>query len=158
MPYHSGNAVLNGTSIKNMRVSTSSITTSTLDMNLQNITSVKDPIQLQDAATKKYVDNVISTSFNVYAITLSGSIFTDAIALQPGAYTISISAVSLSGAPTANWSVAKSSSDGDTSIFRMASVPSSSGETLDIVWHPNAPLRVRKTGANYDGIYNVRIS
>lgn len=158
MPYHSGNAVLDGTSIKNMQIKTSFISSSSLDMNLQNITSVKDPIQVQDAATKKYVDTVIASAFNVYSITLTGSNFADAIALQPGAYTVSIKAVSLSGAPTANWSIAKASNDGDTSIFRMASVPSSTGETLDIVWHPNAPLRVRKTGTNYDGLYNVRIS
>ncbi|RKO93702.1 hypothetical protein BDK51DRAFT_30547 [Blyttiomyces helicus] len=51
MPYHYGSAAIVG----------NTITTSTLDMNMNNITSVKDPLLPQDAATKLYVDEMIDT-------------------------------------------------------------------------------------------------
>jgi len=157
MPYHSGNAVLNGTSAKRMTLTNSSVTTSSIDMNLQNITSVKDPILPQDAATKKYVDSAISSYYNTYLVTLTGTGVSDAVSLPPGGWYVSVTGT-IPGGPVATWTIAKSMTSGDASIFRLASSTSTSGETLILTWSPSSPLRVHKTGSNYDGAYSVKIS
>ena len=55
--YFEGNAYIDGGTVTNVDVQNVAITASSINMNYQSITNVKDPFGLQDAATKNYVDN-----------------------------------------------------------------------------------------------------
>ena len=62
------------------------------------------------------------------------------------------------GGPSATFMASKSESYMEGSIARLTS---SSGnvslEKLRIKWEPESPIKIRKTGENFDGLYKIKI-
>lgn len=143
---HKGIVCNDGGIVKN-----STITTSSIDMNLQNITSVKDPILRQDAATKAYVDNVgVSASYNANLI---GTTYTVINGVTQGSYLITVNS-QVNNAPYATFQVSKSRSDEYSARSRITASPGKfTFEQLEIIWPPNSGILLHKTGLNYDGVY-----
>jgi hypothetical protein len=123
-------------------------------MNMANITSVKDPINNQDAATKKYVDNL---EIILKTITLVGSSNTEISTKIKGSFIITISNEILNG-PTAIFHLTKNESTRNAHIVRTVAVPGYNTDVfLEISWPPNSSILLKKTGTQYDGSYKVKI-
>ena len=143
------NALLTNNSINN-----SIITTSSLDMNLQNITSVKDPINPQDAATKKYVDDLGVVISN---ISLSGTSSTLISSNLSGSYIITVKNIIING-PSATFHVTKISSTLNAQCNRISASPGYlSTITLFVTWPPSSGIYLNKNGSLYDGSYQIKI-
>jgi hypothetical protein len=159
-----GNVFIDGGQVQNILVTSSSIgnsniTTSSLDMldafgTCQNITNVLDPIRPQDAATKKYVDDlgiVIST------ITLNSTNNTIISNYDKGSFVITITNLVLNG-PSGIFHVTKNESTNTAHIVRTTASPGySSNVFLNITWPQNSGILLNKTGSSYDGSYRVKI-
>jgi hypothetical protein len=157
--FFEGNAYIDGGKIINTHLTSSSvsncqITTSSLDMNLSNITSVKDPILTQDAATKKYVDDL---GIVITRTTLNGtnpSVVSDNLR---GSYVISVTNEIING-PSAVFHVTKNSNSNQAHIVRTVASPgNNSSNFLSATWPPNTGILLQKTGSTYDGSYRVKI-
>jgi hypothetical protein len=157
--YFEANAFIDGGQVQNLNIlsctmGNSSINTSSLDMNMANITSVKDPINNQDAATKKYVDNL---EIILKSITLSGTSYTEISTNVKGSYIITISNEILNG-PSAIFHITKSETTRNAHIVRTVASPGyMSNVFLELTWNPNSTILLKKTGNQYDGSYKVKI-
>jgi hypothetical protein len=157
--FFEGNAYIDGGQIQNVNVTLSSIgncaiTTSSLDMNMKNITNVKDPINPQDAATKKYVDDLDIVISNVTLIGTSGNLVSN---YQKGSYIITIKNDILGG-PSGVFHVTKNEAHKLPHIARTVATPGESTNiTLMISWPPNSGIMLRKTGSSFDGNYRVKV-
>jgi hypothetical protein len=157
--YFEGNAYIDGGQVQNTVVTLSSIgscsiTTSSLDMNMQNITSVKDPIQPQDAATKKFVEN-LEITFAV--VDLNGQSETLISNTLQGSHVITINNIILNG-PTAIFHATKSEASRNAHIIRTVATPGyNSNITLVLSWPQNSGIYLKKTGSIFDGSYRVKI-
>lgn len=160
--YFYSSAVIVGTSVRNVLISDSRITTTDIDMNQQNITSVKDPVESHHAATKFYVDSSanriaqdVSSMFSGTVVALVGVEYSNILNLKPGSFLVTITPT-LDGAPTATFSVSKSSV---YSIGYPARITGTPGlvtlEQLELLWLSGESLKIRKTGAGYDGDYII---
>lgn len=159
-----GNVFIDGGQVQNILVTTSSIgnsniTTSSLDMldafgTYQNITNVLDPIRPQDAATKKYVDDlgiVIST------ITLNDITNTTISDYTKGSFVITITNLVLNG-PSGIFHVTKNEKTNTAHIVRTTASPGySSNVFLNITWPPESGILLNKTGTSYNGCYRIKI-
>ena len=162
MPYFSGNASLIGKSVRKVLVTNSTINTSELDMNLKNITSVKDPIAPQDAATRRYVDHTVDrvaqdmeNFFTGFIVELKGVDFTTVAHIKPGSYLVTITPL-VDGFPTASFAISKASTYSAGNVMRMTAGPGMyTPEQLDLQWPVEGVLMLRKTGVGYDGEYLV---
>lgn len=140
--------------IGNCNISKSSLDMLSSDGNLQTITNVKDPVNLQDAATKKYVDDLGIVITNV---TLSSSNNTIISNYVKGSYVITISNLILNG-PSGIFHITKNETSREAHIVRTAAAPGYGSNTfLEITWPPNSGILLKKTGINYDGSYRVKI-
>lgn len=157
--FFEGNAFIDGGQIQNVLVTSCTIGnciigTSTLDMNMKNITSVKDPINPQDAATKKYVDDIASSIQN---ITLIGTTPSEISSAQKGSFIISI-INNISNGPTGIFHVTKNESSNYAHIVRTVATPGQSSKiTLMVTWPQNSGIMLNKNGLLYDGSYSVKI-
>lgn len=157
--YFEGNAFVDGGQIQNVVVTSTTIgncniSTSTLDMNMKNITSVKDPVNPQDAATKQYVDNL---EVIISYVSLSGTNNVTISNNTKGSYVITISSVVLNG-PSAVFHVSKSESSRQAHIVRTAAAPGYlTNVFLSVTWPPNSGILLKKSGGNYDGAYKVKV-
>jgi hypothetical protein len=147
--YFKSNSHINGGEIKNV-----DITSSTLDMNGQPITSVADPTNPQDAATKTYVDSV----GEVIVITLTSTAYTTITAKLKGSSHLIIEAIIEDG-PCATFFASKSTSTKHANIVRHTAAPGNSinKEQLDIQWLPGSGIELKKTNSNFDGTYRVKL-
>jgi hypothetical protein len=146
-----GSAIIDTGIVKNV-----SIVTSSLDMNLVNITSVKDPILPQDAATKHYVDSVSQGIAPPITVALSGINKTPISNYQIGSYIVTVTS-SITDAPSAIFNVSKNFISNYSSYSRNATYGRNTFEQLDLIWAPNSGMMLFKTGVNYDGNYSVKI-
>ena len=152
--YFEGNAYIDGGNISFTTIGNCSISTSSLDMNSQNITSVKDPVQPQDAATKKYVDDLGIVFRNV---TLTDSIQSEIIDYKTGSFIISITNLVIDG-PSGIFNVTKNRQNSESHIVRTVAAPGYSTSTLlQLHWPPNSGILLSKTNSSYNGIYRVKI-
>lgn len=169
--YFEGNGFIDGGQVQNANVSTcniitSVITTSTIDMlsingEYQHITNVKDPIQPQDAATKKYVDDLVALSKTIILIGTTGSsIVTNK---ETGSFNININPLNNIG-PSAIFNVTKNDKLRLPHIVRLSAAPGFTGSQispyvmLKIDWPVNSSIiSVSKTGTLFDGQYAVKI-
>lgn len=157
--YFEGNAFIDQGRVQNAlltnnSISNSIITTSSLDMNLENITSVKDPVNPQDAATKQYVDDLGIVLSN---ISLSGTTGTLISSNQNGSYIITVKNLVING-PSATFSVTKTSTTLNAQCNRISASPGySSTITLFVTWPPNDGIYLNKNGSLYDGSYQIKI-
>lgn len=159
-----GNVFIDGGQAQNINVTSctignSIINRSTLDMLsaggvLQNITSVANPVQPQDAATKQYVDNLDIVISNV---TLTGTNTTTISNYVKGSYIITISNLVLNG-PSGVFHVTKSESAQQGHVVRTVAAPGlSTNVFLRVTWPQNSGILLSKTGANYNGSYRVKV-
>jgi hypothetical protein len=157
--YFEGNAYLDNsfilnTSVSNSTISNSTIVTSSLDMDLQNITSVLDPVLPQDAATKQYVDNL---NIVYTTVTLTNSNPTLVLNSDNGVYQILVKSL-VSKGPFATFSCAKNDSTITGHIIRLSScVGELSNVSLRLTWPANSGIYLHKTGNSFDGSYVIKI-
>ena len=155
--YFYNSYVVNST-VSNTNIIQSAIRTSSLNMldingNFQNIINVKDPINLQDAATKKYVD----TLGICFDISLTGTQTTVLSNNVKGSYIITVTNNVLNG-PSAIFHVTKSESNLKAGIARTVAAPGVVGNTqLKISWSPNSGICLYKTTTSYDGSYSIKM-
>lgn len=143
------NVILTGSSI-----SSCIITTSSLDMNMQNITSVKDPINLQDAATKKYVDDLGIVVKNVTLVNTTGTLLSDNLI---GSFIVTVTNIILNG-PSAIFHITKNDTSKTSHIVRTVASPGNNSNVfLEISWPIASGIYLKKTGILYDGSYKVKI-
>lgn len=143
------NVILTGSSVSNCV-----ITTSLLDMNMKNITNVKDPVNLQDAATKKYVDDL---EIILQSISLSGTNDTLISNKLTGSFIITISNI-ISNGPSAIFHITKNDPLKTSHIVRTVASPGNNTNIfLELSWPPSSGIYLKKTGIQYDGSYKVKI-
>lgn len=157
--YFSNSFIINSTMSNNI-LTKSSINTSSLDMlntagNYQNITSVKDPINPQDAATKHYVDalNIVISNISLTS-TQGSSISSDLM----GTFVITVKNLVLNG-PSASFHITKNTPSVCAHIVRQTSCPgfNTNNCLLDMSWPMNSTPLLNKTSIDYDGSYEVKI-
>jgi len=156
MPLLTGRAILEGTYIKGMRIVNSVIRSTQIDMGYQPITSVADPQNPSDAATRYFVENVVSHAVRSVKVHICGTQYSQVAHLPAGSYIVTISPVN--GGPTATFSVSKNLLVKEAHVARISSIPGeSSMEELDLKWGASGPVMLRKTGPHYNGCYTVKI-
>lgn len=157
--YFEGNAFIDGGRIQNTlvtssTVSNSAIISSSLDMNLANITSVKDPILQQDAATKQYVDDL---GVVISSVTLTGTSDTLISSQLKGCFVIIVSNLVLNG-PSAIFNVSKNEASRQAHVVRTVASPGYLTRVLlDVTWPPNSGILLKKSGASFDGSYRIKV-
>lgn len=157
--YLQANAYLNNSfilqsSLSSCSISNSTITNSSIDMNFKNITSVLDPINLQDAATKKYVDDLGIIIQNINLNNTTSSLIHTSLY---GSFIITVTNNVLNG-PSAIFHISKNTSTVKPHISRTISCNGlSSQNTLYITWNENEGIYLYKTLNTFNGSYKVKI-
>lgn len=145
-----------GSSASGLRIDKSSITASSIDMGDGNITSVGDPHDEGDAATKRYVDSIVDVRFAGLQVQLSGTAWTDVLNLRAGSYYVAVWSSSLPGAPTAAFLISRASDYVDSYATRLTAGPGvDTREMLEMRWPAGRALQLSKSGPGYDGTYIV---
>jgi len=149
---------LYNSTIGNNSITTSAIRTSTIDMlstsgNYTNITSVKDPINPQDAATKHYVDLLGITITNYSLTGTTGTLVSNS---QTGSFVITVTNLVLNG-PSAVFNVTKNISSACGQVMRTVAAPGTSNTVLDMTWPANSGIYLIKSSTFCDGSYIVKI-
>lgn len=154
-----GNAYIDGGYAQNIQLTNSSIssciiTTSSLDMNLQNITNVADPINDYDAVNKRYVD-LLGITLSTITLTNTNSVLISNN--LSGSFVITITNLILNG-PSGIFHITKNNSTRTAQINRTNSCPGYSTDiSLQIEWPVNDGIYLYKTGNNYNGSYKIKI-
>lgn len=157
--YFDGSIVIRS-SIGNSLISQSALTQSSIDMLsvlgfYQPITNVQDPVNPQDAATKKYVDDLGIVRSNV---TLTGTTSIIISNVSKGSFVITVSNLVLNG-PSGIFHVTKNEANNSAHIVRTVAAPglSTTPVFLELLWPINGSIQLRKTGSAYDGSYAIKI-
>lgn len=142
--------------MENTSITSSAITNTTLDMAMQNITSVLDPVDPQDAATKFYVDRQVTTLVQTFEVQLAGQAFVEVSNLKYGSYQVLVMSLQ-EGGPVGSFVLLKLSEYSQGVITSALVLKTPTGEQLVVDWPPNSAVLVRKSGDNFDGLYRVKI-
>jgi len=147
--YFKSNSYIDGGNIKNVDIIQSS-----LDMNNEPITSVQDPINPQDAATKAYIDSL----GEIIIITLTGTSYTVVSSKLKGAVHLIAEAIVNDG-PCATFSASKTNSTKHPNVARLTASPGNSvnKERLDIKWEPGSGIEIHKNNTGFDGDYRIKL-
>ena len=161
--FFEGNAFIDEGKVLNTTIGNSYITTSSIDMNLENITNVKDPILPQDAATKKYVDDIIGRGVLFNLTSTTGTLISSK---TTGAFVVNItfSDTEVPG-PSAIFQISKTNPNYHAHVVRTVSSAGLSlfpGEapstTLLVSWPIGNGIYLYKSTGDYDGDYLVKIT
>lgn len=148
------NILVTNSSVANSNIVTSSLNMMGLNSIEQNITNVANPINNQDAATKKYVDNLDIVISNVTLLNTNTTIISNYV---KGSYVITISNSVLNG-PSGIFHVTKSESSQQAHIVRTVATPGyNTSVFLNVTWPLNSGILLSKTGNNYNGSYRVKV-
>lgn len=153
------NSLIINSSVGNSLISSCNLTSSSIDMlssigNYQNITSVKDPINQQDASTKNYVDNLGIIISNVTLTSITGTLISNN---NTGSFMVMVSNNVLNG-PSATFHITKNSASLCGHIVRQTLSPGiNTFTTLDIIWPPHSGFILFKSDESYNGSYKVKI-
>jgi len=156
--YFSWSYLVNST-IQNNIITTSAISTSTIDMldtagNYQNITNAAMPINDNDVAIKLYVDN-LGIRINNY--NLSGTQGVTISSDVKGCFVVTVTNLVLNG-PCAVFNISKNEQTVTGHIVRNSMAPGLSSLTkLNMKWPIGSGPILYKTDNNYDGSYRVKI-
>ena len=120
--------------------------------------STKPPVIESDLSTKAYVDTSIMTAVDVkfggIMVQLSGMTFANVVNLKPGTYTINVSPINCTSAPTASFSVSKNKMSSDAHVVVISQMHGDiTGETLQLRWPANSMIQLSKSGNFYDATY-----
>ena len=157
MPCFEGDFRMVGQLVEEVIVSKSRIITSEVDMAGKKITSVSIPSDPYDAANKLYVDLRTSEIIQVYDVTLVGTVWTEVVNIRRGAKHVVVESLVTNGPML--FAVCLKVKDSRNAVINDlgSSRALPTGERLEVGWPPNSPLRLRKTGENYNGLYRVKI-
>lgn len=153
------NSLIVNSSIGSSLITNCVITSSSIDMlsilgSYQNITSVKDPINQQDASTKNYVDNLGIIISNITLTSITNTLISNN---NSGSFMIMISNNILNG-PSATFHVTKNNQSLCGQSVRQVLCPGADSlTTLDIIWPPYSGIMLFKSDENYNGSYKVKI-
>ncbi len=126
-------------------------------MATRRITSVGDPLDNQDASTKRYCDTNSDAVIPKFLVNLSGTTLATAYSMLTGTFTIKVMGQTLTS-PCAVFSVSKSTSSSHPQVNRVSASPGAVGPTnLVLDWPVGGNILVGKTTASYDGTYLVSI-
>ena len=132
-----------------------------VNFNVKNFSSVSAPPALpDDTATKDYVDaqlrEQLDIKFGGTLVVLTGTTEMRVINQRFGSYVITVSPVNIEGAPTATFSVSKTSlaTDGVVKVITQCQ-GQFTPEELVLSWPTNGVIMLKKTGPGYDGTYIV---
>lgn len=164
MSFFEGNGYFDNSQLVNSTVASTVLTNSfinksSIDMlsssgNVTNITNVADPIQPQDAATKKYVDTI---GITIVDVNLSGTVGTLISSITKGCVSAKVKNL-VSNGPSAIFTAVKNEQSIYGHITRVSACPGI-GTTvgLDMNWNPNSGLVLFKRGTSFDGSYRVKL-
>jgi hypothetical protein len=124
-------------------------------MDMKNITSVKDPVDRQDAATKGFVEDQLASIIQTQMVQLNGQAFAEVINLTYGAYKLIVQST-FEGGPVGEFTCMKIS-NGTIGTINANAIKTPTGEQLIVTWPANSAILIRKSGDNFDGLYRVRI-
>jgi hypothetical protein len=140
----------------NSIIKNGSILSSKIDMDLERITSLADPIADTDGVSKQYCDANSRSGVPTITVTLSGVTWNTVLLNTSGVFDIIISNVVTNG-PCAKFTIMKGSPSRNPSIQRWGSNSgNTTNERLEMRWLPNSGIELRKNGNNYDGDYKLR--
>ncbi|RKO84177.1 hypothetical protein BDK51DRAFT_40338, partial [Blyttiomyces helicus] len=133
-----------------------------VNININNFTTVPEPVIPSDQASKDYVDTQIRNTMDIKFVRTSVRLiddkYSDVIMLRSGSYSISVIS-NVPGGPTALFHVSKNALSAEPNIVRVTSSSSRPDDTfLELIWPPNKMIALRKTCFFYDGEYIVDYS
>ncbi len=155
--YTRGNIQMTGGEVANANIYNSMI-----DMNDQQITTVGDPIQQQDAVNLRYLLQTLNTLVQVRTIALTGSTINSAVVMSSqlrGCITLHVTGPEPDG-PTAIFHATKSDPSSYGTVNRINAQPGKSNDDLVqlyAVWPPNVgPLLYKTHNVLFDGLYIIK--
>jgi hypothetical protein len=127
-----------------------------IDMGTNRITDLGNPIGVQDATPRYYVDQAVANGTPTVTITLSGTTWNMFILNQTGTFDILVTNI-VSGGANAKFTIMKPDASRNASIQRWGSnAGTTTLERLEMQWLPNSGVEIRKNGSGHDGQYKIR--
>lgn len=140
------------------KINNSSISNTSINMSNGTITNHGTPLNPTDVANKNYVDSLFGANFLTANVMLTGTAYSPVpISVLRGQIRVSVVNIVTNG-PCASFEFSKNTSTEFPSQHRFSSSAGlTTFERLEMQWLPGESLSIRKTGANYNGLYNIKI-